>query len=81
MSRSKQIGVLLVGKYEIVQESLRHLIESHEGLVVTGLYTFDRTKSDLSGVARADVAVVYLTQRIRWTLLAILSAKTHRSAW
>lgn len=61
MSRSKQIGVLLVGKYEIVQESLRHLIESHEGLVVTGLYTFDRTKSDLSGVARADVAVVYLT--------------------
>ena len=37
MSRSKHIGVLLVGKYEIVQESLRHLIESNEGLSVTGL--------------------------------------------
>ena len=61
MSRSKHIGVLLVGKYEIVQESLRHLIESNEGFSVTGLYTFDRTKGSTSGILNADVAVVYLT--------------------
>lgn len=61
MNRNKQINVLLVGKYEIVQESLRYLIESHEGLSVTGLHLFDHEHCPNDCVSRADVAVVYLT--------------------
>jgi len=61
MSKSRQINVLLVGKYEIVQESLRHLIESNDGLSITGLHTFDHENCEHSCVSRADVAVVYFT--------------------
>jgi len=61
MTKSRQINVLLVGKYDIVQQSLRHLIESNDGLVVTGLHKFDHENCTHSCVSRADVAVVYLT--------------------
>jgi len=61
MSKSKQIKVLLVGKYDIVQKSLSHLIESNEDLSITGLHKFDHENCTHSCVSRADVAVVYLT--------------------
>jgi NarL family two-component system response regulator LiaR len=61
MSKTKKINVLLVGKYDIVQESLKHLVESNDGLSVAGLHTFDSDNCSDSCVSRSDVAVVYLS--------------------
>ncbi|MBV6495226.1 MAG: hypothetical protein DCC44_05950 [Acidobacteria bacterium] len=61
MTKSRQINVLLVGKYDIVQSSLKYLIESNDGLSITGLHKFDHENCTHSCVSKADVAVVYLT--------------------
>lgn len=61
MSKSKKINVLLVGKYDIVQESLKHLVESNDGFSVTGLHSFDNDNCPHSCVSRSDIAVVYLS--------------------
>ncbi len=61
MSKIKKINVLLVGKYDIVQESLKLLIDSNDDLSVTGSHSFDNRNCTHSCVSRSDIAVVYLS--------------------
>lgn len=58
-SASKAIKIVLISRYQIVQESLKLLIDSSRGLSVTGTYSFG---DDLGTLAEdTDVAVVYIS--------------------
>ena len=61
MSSNKPIRVLLISKYQMVQESLKLLIESSRGLAVAGSYSFTENVGKFAGLSSADVAVLYLS--------------------
>lgn len=64
---------MLVAKYQMVQESLRLLIESNKDLTVTAAQSFSTKSGDLSGVA--DVAVIYLSTGDRVEVISDLLSK------
>ena len=71
----KQIRVLLITKYQLVQESLEHLIESNRDLVIAGARTFDDQSANSTTLAGCDVAVVYLSTGDRLDIIADLLAE------
>ena len=61
ISSNRSIRVLLISKYQMVQESLKLLIESSRGMAVAGSYSFTEIVGKLASLASADVAVLYLS--------------------
>lgn len=60
-SVGKPIRVALVSRYEIVQESLKLLVDSSRGLSVTGTYSLASDLDELTALEPADVAVIYIS--------------------
>lgn len=71
-SSNKPIRALLISKYQIVQESLKLLIESSRGLTVAGTYSFTEDLGKTTNIAPADVAVVYLSTGDRVEIISDL---------
>ncbi|NOT48008.1 MAG: response regulator transcription factor [Acidobacteria bacterium] len=61
LSSTKPINVVLISRYQIVQESLRLLIDSSRGLSIAGTFSFTEDLSQLRELSSADVAVVYVS--------------------
>ena len=74
-SSNKPIRVLLISKYQIVQESLKLLIETSRGLTVAGNYSFSENLGKLTQIGPADVAVVYLSTGDRVEIISDLLRK------
>ncbi len=72
LSSSKPINVVLISRYQIVQESLKLLIDSSRGLSVAGTYSFDENLNKITDVASADVAVVYISTDDRVEIISDL---------
>ena len=71
----KPIRVLIIAKYEMVQESLKLLIESNKELAVTGTYPFTQNVGKAANIADADVAVLYLSGDDRVEIISDLLRK------
>lgn len=61
VSANKSINVILISRYQIVQESLKLLIDSSRGLSVAGTFPFGENLDRVTELASADVAVVYIS--------------------
>jgi DNA-binding NarL/FixJ family response regulator len=70
----KAINVLLISRYRIVQESLKLLIDSGRGVTVAGTFSFADDFSKMTELDRADVAVVYLSNGDRVSVISDLLA-------
>lgn len=69
-SAGKLIKIVLISRYQIVQESLKLLIDSSRGLSVTGTYSFG---DDLGKLTEpTDVAVVYISTGDRVEIISDL---------
>ena len=66
------IRILLVAKYQMVQESLKLLIESGKDMSVQGTYSFSETFTDCVEMPEADVAVVYVSEGDRVEIIGDL---------
>lgn len=75
VSSSKTINVFLVSKYQIVQESLKLMIDSSRGLSVSGTFSFGEDFDDSMELASADVAVVYISTGDRVEIISDLLKK------
>jgi DNA-binding NarL/FixJ family response regulator len=73
---TKQIRVLLITKYQLVQESLALLIESNRDMTVSGAHTFSESAESLPDLSASDVAVVYLSTGDRLEIIADLLNKS-----
>jgi DNA-binding NarL/FixJ family response regulator len=69
------IRVLLVSKYQIVQESLKLLIESTGDLAVAGTLSFTENVKSSTSMDDSDVAVVYLSSGDRVEIISDLLLK------
>lgn len=72
---NKRIRVLLFSKYQIVQESLKLLIESNRDLIVAGTHSFTENVGKLTNIVHSDVAVVYLSSGDRVEIISDLLRK------
>lgn len=66
------INVILISRYQIVQESLKLLIDSSRGLSVAGAFSFVEDFDKSVELASADVAVVYISTGDRVEIIADL---------
>lgn len=73
----KQIRVILVSRYQIVQESLKLLIDTSRGLTVTGTFSFAEPPDKIIDLVPADVAVIYISTGDR---VEIISDLLHRKS-
>lgn len=55
------IRIVLYSRYQIVRESLKHLIDSNAGLEVIATFSFDDVPRDDDDQPNPDVAVIYLS--------------------
>jgi NarL family two-component system response regulator LiaR len=60
-SSERPISVLLISRYQIVQESLKLLINSNKGLAVSGAFSFAEDFREVTTLPQSDVAVVYIS--------------------
>lgn len=72
VSSSKTINVVLISRYQIVQESLKLLIDSSRGLSVAGTFSFAENLHQLTELSSADVAVVYISTGDRVEIISDL---------
>ncbi len=68
----RTINVVLISKYQIVQESLKLLIESSRGLSVAGSFSFADDFQEKTELDQADVAVVYISTGDRVQIISEL---------
>ena len=69
ITSKRPIRVLLIAKYQMVQESLKLLIESNRDVTVTGTHSFTE---DVGRSSTADVAVIYLSSGDRVEIISDL---------
>ena len=68
----KEIRVILVSRYQIVQESLKLLIDTSRGLSVVGTHSFEEPADKIDNLASADVAVIYISAGDRVEIISDL---------
>ena len=72
LSSGKPIKVVLISRYQIVQESLKLLIDTSRGLSVSGTFSFAEDLSQLTDLSSTDVAVVYISTGDRVEIISDL---------
>lgn len=75
ITRNEHIRVLLFSKYQIVQQSLKLLIESSRDLTVTGVYSPLDDLGSLHSTSLSDIAVVHLSSGDRLEFISELLEK------